>query len=138
LLALLEFLRGCPNAPHDPRDIDLQDLVQFFGRDIGKRLNLRDDGVVDDNVESARLLFSVIDGGIGIVAIPNLGLERRRLTTERPRQSATAFILSYLTSTTAMSAPSRGTMPCPAPVTKATFPLMLMFISANLLHTITG
>ena len=72
LLALSELFCGGLNAPHDAADVDLQDLVEFLGRDVDQRLNRGDARVVDDDVESAKFL-SGDQGGVNIVRDLNVG-----------------------------------------------------------------
>lgn len=69
------------NAPEHTSDVNLQDLVEFLRRDVDKRLNLGDAGIVDFETSA-----------LNVVA-----LRRTALTS-----SVTAFIVSSLTSTIAM------------------------------------
>jgi hypothetical protein len=52
-LRCLKLLGSGLNAPQHARDVDLQDLVEFPGRDVDKGLNLGDAGIVDHDVEAA-------------------------------------------------------------------------------------
>ncbi len=54
--ARFEFGCCCLNAPQNTFDIDFQDTVDFFGLNIGNRLNLCDARIVDDDVEAAEFL----------------------------------------------------------------------------------
>lgn len=68
-LRFLKRLRRRLNSPQDASHIHLHDVVELFRRHIRQRLNLRNAGIVDHNVEPAEFLPRVSDGGINIVAL---------------------------------------------------------------------
>jgi nucleotide-binding universal stress UspA family protein len=63
-------------------NVDLQYLVHFLRRDLGKRSNLRNAGVVDHDVEPVECLLGVFDRLIHIVALREVRCEGGRLAAQ--------------------------------------------------------
>jgi hypothetical protein len=78
LSALFELLRRSLDTPQNALDVDLEDFIDLFRRHFRERLHLRDSGVVDHYVEPGELLLDVVDGGIDIVPLGDIGTKCRR------------------------------------------------------------
>lgn len=114
-------------------DIDLQDELYIFRRDICDRVDLRDTGIVDHDVEPANRLFGMLDRCVDLRTVADVGPEccglaarlfnlgsdvTRRIGFEVDnRDVAPPFARRK-----AMPRP----MPCATPVTSATFPLIFI------------
>ena len=69
----LERGRSGLNAPHDAIDVDPKDALQVFGKDVGKRLHLRDTRIVDDRVEATKSLLDLLYRPKYLIASADVG-----------------------------------------------------------------
>src|SRR5690606_16299190 len=83
LIARLELGGSRLYAPQDAINIDTENPFHLFGCDVGYRLNLRYPGIVDDDVETAKRLFSMVNRSVDIIALADICGERRCLAAER-------------------------------------------------------